>query len=148
MKQYIDAIPGIGTKVRRVVEPIVRGASKVIGPGAAAYEGYQGVQQARQGDYTGATLSGLNAVSMLNPLGLIAQPGIAMMQSANKNFRSQTPAQQRETVDSALSGQTPGMYGDMSAPQYTTDDYEDQKISKKLSMAVRMKAAKKVLGQP
>jgi hypothetical protein len=70
------------------------------------------------------------------------------MQSANKNFRSQTPAQQRETVDSALSGQTPGMYGDMGVPSYTTDDdYQDAKTSKQITMAIRMKAAKKVLGQ-
>ena len=147
MQKYLDVIPGVGTKVRRVVEPFVRGASKVLAPAAAAFEGTQAYQQARQGDYTGATMSALNAASMFNPAGILAQPGLAIMQSANKNFRSQTPAQQRETVDAALSGQTPGMYGDMGAPQYTTDDYEDAKTSKQITMAIRMKAAKKVLGQ-
>jgi hypothetical protein len=146
MKQYLNVAPGIGTKVRRVVEPIVRGASKVLAPAAAAFEGTQAYQQARQGDYTGATMSALNAASMFNPAGILAQPGLAIMQSANKNFRSQTPAQQRESSMDALSGTAPGMYGG-DIPQYTTDDYEDAKTSKQITMAVRMKAAKKVLGQ-
>lgn len=146
MQKYLAAIPGVGTKVRRVVEPVVRGASKVLAPAAAAFEGTQAYQQARQGDFTGAAMSGLNAASMFNPLGLIAQPGLAMMQSANRNFRSQTPAQQRESSMDALSGTAPGMYGG-DIPQYTTDDYEDAKTSKQITMAIRMKAAKKVLGQ-
>jgi hypothetical protein len=147
MQKYLDVIPGVGTKVRRVVEPFVRGASKVLAPAAAAFEGTQAYQQARQGDYTGATMSALNAASMFNPAGILAQPGLAIMQSANKNFRSQTPAQQRESVDAALSGTAPGMYGDMAMPYSTNDDYEDAKASKQITMAVRMKAAKKVLGQ-
>lgn len=146
MQKYLDVIPGVGTKIRRVVEPFVRGASKVLAPAAAAFEGTQAYQQARQGDLTGAALSGLNAASMFNPAGLLAQPGLAMMQSANRNFRSQTPAQQRESSMDALSGTAPGMYGG-DIPQYTTDDYEDAKTSKQITMAVRMKAAKKVLGQ-
>ena len=128
--------PTLGEKIGRVVGPILHGASKIAGPAVAAYEGAQGVNQARQGDYTGAGLSGASAASMLNPIGLIAQPGVSMMQSANQNFRQQTPQQQQESAMSALSGTAPGMSGEGAAF-----------LGNNLDMAIRLKAAKKVLGQ-
>jgi hypothetical protein len=135
-----NSFPGVMQRIGNAMAPFVRGASKVLAPIGAAVEGTQAYRQAQQGDYTGAAISGLSAASMFNPVGLLAQPGLAMMQSANRNLQSQTPAQRNESLDSALRGQTPGMYGDMSIPQYSID--ED---SKKLNMAIRMKAAKKVL---
>jgi hypothetical protein len=134
-----EAFPSTMQKIGQTMAPFVRAASKVAAPVGAAVEGVQGVQQARQGDLTGAALSGMGAASMFNPAGLLAQPGLGMMQSANRNFRQQTPDQQKESSMAALSGAVPGMAGEYST-QSNMDD--------RLRMAIRLKAAKKVLGQP
>jgi hypothetical protein len=138
-QKYLASVPGIGTKAMRVAAPILRGVSKVAAPVGAALEAGQGIQQAQQGDYTGAAMSGLGAASMFNPVGMIAQPGLAMMQSANQNFQQQPRYQQRQSVDASLGGQAPGMFG---------GDFPQQDNEKAIQMAIRLKAAKKVLGQP
>jgi hypothetical protein len=137
-EKYLASIPGFGTKAMRVAAPILRGVSKVAAPVGAALEAGQGIQQAAQGDRTGAALSGLSAASMFNPVGMIAQPGLSMMQSANQNFRQQPQYQQRQSVDAALGGTAPGMFG---------GDFPQQDNEKAIQMAIRVKAAKKVLGQ-
>lgn len=138
-QKYLASVPGIGTKAMRVAAPILHGVSKVAAPVGAALEAGQGIQQAQQGDYTGAAMSGLGAASMFNPVGMIAQPGLAMMQSANQNFQQQPRYQQRQSVDASLGGTAPGMFG---------GDFPQQDNEKAIQMAIRLKAAKKVLGQP
>lgn len=137
-QKYLSSIPSFGTKAMRVINPVLQGASKVLAPIGAGLEAVQGVNQARQGDYTGAALSGLGAASMFNPAGIIAQPGLSMMQSANENFRRQTPQQQRQSAMSALSGTSPGMAGEYF-PQY-------EPRGDNLNQAIRKKAAERVLG--
>jgi hypothetical protein len=136
---YSESAPGLLTRAGRIAAPILRGVSKVAAPVGAALEAGQGVQQAQQGDYTGAALSGLGAASMFNPVGMLAQPGLGIMQSANQNFQQQPRYQQRQSVDAALGGTAPGMFG---------GDFPQQDNERAIQMAVRLKAAKKVLGQP
>ena len=136
MKTQAQAAPGM---ISRVAGPILNTAAKVAGPVMAGVEGYEGLKQARQGDRTGAALSGLGAASMLNPIGLLAQPGISMMQSANQNFRQQTPQQQQESSMDALSGTAPGMAGEAAA-------FAGNNMQDRINMAIRLRAAKKVLG--
>jgi hypothetical protein len=138
-QKYLASIPGFGTKAMRVINPVLQGTSKVLAPIGAALETAQGVGQARRGDTTGATLSGMGALSMFNPAGIIAQPGLAMMQSANQNFRQQTPTQQRESAMSALSGTAPGMAGEY-IPQPELPQPTD------LREQMRRKAAARVTG--
>jgi hypothetical protein len=142
-EKYAGAVPGFGTKAMRVAEPILRGVSKVAAPVGAALEGAQGVQQARQGDTTGATLSGLGAASMFNPVGMLAQPGLSMMQTANQNFRQQTPDQQRESAMDALSGMAPGMAGEYFAQE--RNDAAEQRARIK---QMQVQQDKQVLKQP
>lgn len=136
-QKYLAAVPGMATKAMRVAAPVMQALSKVAAPVGAALETAQGVQQARQGDTTGAALSGLGAASMFNPVGMIAQPGLAMMQSANQNFRRQTPDQQRESAMAALSGTAPGMAGEYVPQTPPPETLRDQ---------MRRKAAARVSG--
>ena len=152
-EQYKSVVPGIGTKAMRVIGPVLHGVSKIAGPVAAAYEGTQGYNQAQQGDYTGAGLHGLGAASMLNPIGLIAQPGISMMQSAHNNFQQQTPEQQQESAMAALSGTAPGQAGEGLAqsqpdePQLLKQAVIHQAAQQqKINDAIRRKAAEQALG--
>jgi len=142
---YDKAGAGILTRAGRVAAPVLRTISKVAGPIGAALEAGQGYNQAQAGDRTGAGLSGLGAASMLNPLGLIAQPGLGMMQSANENFRQQPRYQQRESVMDALSGTAPGMAGEYIpqsvAPVKPVMETQTDKINK----AIRLKAAQQAL---
>jgi hypothetical protein len=140
MNKYIDvakAVPGqVANAGKELGGMVGRGALKAIGPAAAAYEGYQAVNQARQGDYPGAAISGASALSALHPLGLIAQPGLAMMRNANENFRQQTPQQQNESAMAALSGTAPGMAGEYTSASQTDDG---------ITRLIRIAAAKKAL---
>jgi hypothetical protein len=108
--------PTMMTKVGRVAGPILKTVGQVATPALAGYEGIQGIKQAQHGQYTPAALSGLSAASMFAGVpGMIAQPGIAMMQNAAQNFQQQTPQQQQESAMAALSGQAPGQYGEALA---------------------------------
>jgi hypothetical protein len=139
LAEYSQSTPGLLTRAGRIAAPILRGVSKVAAPVGAALEAGQGLQQAQQGDYTGATMSGLGAASMFNPVGMIAQPGLSMMQTANQNFQQQPRYQQRQSVEASLGGTAPGMFG---------GDFPQQDNERAIQMAIRLKAAKKVLGQP
>lgn len=119
VKELAGLVPSRMEQVGKVVGPAVRGLSKVLGPAAAAYEGTQAYDKFQKGDYTGAALHGLSGATAMHPIGLIAQPAIAMMQNARENFNQQTPQQQQESAMSALSGEAPGMAGEglaMSQP--------------------------------
>jgi hypothetical protein len=157
-EQYQSAVPGIGTKAMRVIGPVLHGASKIAGPLAAAYEGSQGYNQAQQGDYTGAGLHGLGAVSMLNPVGLLAQPGISMMQAAHNNFKQQTPTQQQESAMAALSGQAPGQAGESLAVSQPVEQHllrqavihqasKQQQLNDQIRMAAAQRALRPVAPQ-
>ena len=133
IKELAGVIPSRLQQAGRVLAPIGRTLGKVAGPLGSILEGVQGYNQAQQGDYTGAGISGLSAASMLNPLGLIAQPGISMMQSANNNFQQQTPEQQKESAMTALSGQGYGQSGEYF-PQPDDQDKIDKLMRKQAAM--------------
>lgn len=137
------ALPGqAATAGKEALGMIGRGIVRGAGPIAAINESLNAYNQAQEGDYTGAGISGAKAASMMPQSGMFgatALPGLEFMGGANTNFRQQNPLQQQESAMSALSGTAPGQAGEYtSASQPGIDqNYIDQLI--------RRKAAERVL---